>query len=103
MLQGRTHLQFKGNLIELRHLGVVDQRLGQSADVMQGVISEAGQLVQLTFIDRIVPVDIEDTLRDSCHLVDIGGIEGDDTHTKDIGDVGDGVVFATFQHQFPPQ
>ena len=100
MLEGGTHLDFKAVLIELGHLIVRDKTLRYTADIMEGVIAEAIKLVEFALIYRFTPVDIEDMLHDSSHLVDIIGIEGDDAHSEYIGDIVERLIFGTFQLKF---
>ena len=80
MLQGGAYLQLKGNVAERPFL--------QSADVVQGVVSEAVQLVQFPLVDRFLPVYLKMVLDNGGSLVDIVGIEGDDPQPHEVGHVG---------------
>ena len=87
VLQGRAHLKLEAEFIEFRHIGVVNDRLWQTADVVQRVIAEAVELVELAFVNGLLPVDVEGSFDNGCHLVNIVCIEGDDSQAEDVGDV----------------
>ena len=70
---------------------------------MQRVVAKAVQLVQFAFIHTFFPVDVKDAFGDSCHLIYFICIEGDDTHTHEIGHIVDALVFCAFQLQFSHQ
>ena len=70
---------------------------------MQRIVAEAGQLVLLPFVNGVMPVNVEEILDNGGHLVHIVGIEGDDAHSHEVGDVGDAMVLITFLGQFASQ
>ena len=100
MLKGRAHLEFKTELIELGHHMVVDEVLGYATDIVEGVIAEAGEIMELALVDGLIPVDFKDMFHDGGNLVDVISIEGDDAQAEDVGDIAERVVFGTLQFEF---
>ena len=100
VLKGRTHLELETVLIEFWHLAVVDEVLGDATDIVKGVVAKAGEIMELALVDGLFPVDVEDMLHDGSHLVDIIGVEGDDAHTEDIGDIFERLVLGALQFEF---
>ena len=89
VLQRGAQLQFKPEVISR-----------QAADIMEGVVAEAVQLVQHPFVHGVIPIDLEQLFyhrRDAVHIV---GVEGDDTSTDKVGDVTERGIFRTFECQF---
>ena len=70
---------------------------------MQRVVTEAVQLVQLSFVHTLLPVDIEHAFRDDRHLVYLVGIESDNTQTHEVGDIIDALILRTFPFEFSSQ
>ena len=100
MLQGCSHLEFEGYLVEFRMLGVEIQRARNATDVVEGVVAEAVKLVHLTLIDGVRPVDVEVFLSHGGYAVHILIIVGNDAHAEDIGDVGKRLGFVTLAQEF---
>ena len=59
--------------------------------------------MQLTLVDALLPIDVEEALGNDRHLVDFVGIEGDNAQTDEVSDVVDALVFSTLQLQLTRQ
>ena len=99
VLKGRAHLDLESVLIELGHQMVVDKALRYATDIVEGVVAEAGEIMELALVDGLFPVDIEDVLHDGGYLVDIIGIEGNDAQAENVGDIAERVVFGALQFE----
>ena len=103
MLQRGAQLELETYVVELRELRGGAERLGQAADIMERVITEAVQLVQPSFVHRVVPVYVKELLRHSGNTVHIVGIKGDDTCAEDVRYVTECSIFGTLERQFARQ
>ena len=99
MLQCRSHLQLERQVIESWMFGVEVQLAGHAANVVQRVIAEAIELVHLPLVNGIGPVNVEQRLDNGRDAVDVLIIKGDDTGTKDVGDVGERLVLMSLALQ----
>ena len=96
VLQGSAHLQFETDGVEFGHCGVIDYTLGQTTNIVERVVAETVKLMELSFIHRLFPIDIEGALGNGRHLIHIIGVEGDDADTHEICQIVDVVILVTF-------
>ena len=59
--------------------------------------------MELALVNGLLPVDVEGSFDNGCHLVNIVSIESNDSQTEDVGDVVKGLVLLTFELKFAGQ
>ena len=87
VLQGCTHLDFKAYVVQLRIFRVIENFLGNTANVVQRVIAEAVGFVHLALIYRVGPVNLKYGLGKGGHAIYVFVIEHDDTRSENVRNI----------------
>ena len=99
MLQGRPHLYLEARLVDFGTVGVAVQALWDAADVVQGVVAEAVQVVNLALVGRVGPVYVKHVAHKRGHAVHVVAEEGDDARPHEVGDVCYRLVLVPLAYQ----